>query len=308
MPPKTKGKKTKSTTIKGKPTSVKQVVNVNVSGGRKGSRMQKQSPAPAQLDSGLNVFKKQPISIVLQTPSLSSQANPLEKPSYLNEYNMLLKELADERKARLDATAPLTPNPTPLTTNQQVNQLLNIPVVTATPINEVTNKFREELIDDAIYDAPYTDENMLTTPPNLSYNLSQKLPVSNFDYDDLRRYSNENQDEQSALVSEARAGGGLGEGEVLGALPTSEEEFEITPKPRKSRQTKPEKLQPTFEEYVNEVRRLNERFNLEIKTKTLKDFRTKQDIIEEIQNVKKRAVEKTEQPQLKVGMFFEKKR
>jgi hypothetical protein len=228
---------------------------------------------------------------------------------------MLLKELAQERKARLEALQPLAPNTNPLSTNQQINQLTNTPIVTATPINEVTNKFNEaytKAINDTLYDAYYTDENKLTTPPNLSYNLSQKLPVSNFDYDDLRRYDNEDKDEQSALISEARAGGGLGEGEIIGALEDETlgalGEFEITPKPRKSRQTKPEKLQPTFEEYVNEVRRLNERFNLEIKTKTLKDFRTKQDIQEEIQNVKKRVVEKTEQPQLKVGMFFEKKR
>lgn len=300
----------KPSTVKMEKDTVKQVVNVRVGdvAVKKRKRMKKPRSAPvakpagvskygeskADMMSALTAFNRPNISLSLQSPVV-------QQPSYLNEYNMLLRELANERRQRQQASQPLAANTAPLTTNSQRNELL-VPVVQATLLDPITQRFSEtatQTINKEVYDDPQTDENMLSSPPNLAYNLSQKLPSSNFDYRDVDSYAGENQKEQSALASEAVSGANLGEEEISG-----EETFYV--KPRKARQTNPESLKVPYQQYIKEVSNLNERFNLEIKPIPMNNFRTKGAIMEEIGNIKKKAVSKNEEPQMKVDYFFQK--
>lgn len=309
MPP--KKSVVKPSAVKMEKDTVKQIVNVRVgeTAIKKRQRMKKPrsapvakpqgvskfgEPAKADMMSALSSFNRPNISLSLQSPAV-------QQPSFLNEYNMLLRELANERKQRQTATQPLAANTAPLTTNEQRNELL-IPVVQATLLDPITQRFSEtatQTINKEVYDDPQTSENMLSSPPNLAYKLSQKLPNSNFDYRDVDSYAGENQTEQDALAKEAVAGANLGDEEISG-----EETYNV--KPRKARQTKPESLKVPFQQYIKEVANLNERFNLEVKPRSLNEFRTKGEIMEEISNIKKRAVQKSENPQMKVDYFFQK--
>jgi hypothetical protein len=123
---------------------------------------------------------------------------------------MLLREIANERRQREASAPPLQPNTTPLTINQQRNELLS-KVAPSTPLDPITKRFSqvaEQTVDKETYDDPQTNENMFTTPPSLAYNVSQKLPVSTFDEEDVIDYDEENSDEQEELVREAEGGEG----------------------------------------------------------------------------------------------------
>jgi len=202
MPPK-RSKKIPTTSIK--QGNIKQVVNVRVGDQTTKTRRRRPRPRPrtggggggAGGSSGLAMFSRPAISLSLQAPTL-------QQPSYLNEYNMLLRELANERRQREAAATPLQPNTTPLTTNQQRNELLS-KAPTLTPLDPITQRFSQvatQTIEKETYDDPLTNENMFTTPPSLAYNLSQKLPVSTFDEEDVIDYDEENSDEQEALAKE----------------------------------------------------------------------------------------------------------
>ena len=209
MPPKKKSKKPLPTTNKVQQGNIKQVVNVRVGDeytkARRAAKKTRRRVTGGGGPMASSVFSKYPsqnISLGLQT-----QSPMVQQPSYLNEYNMLLKQLADERKQRLQATPALAPNTTPLTMNQQRNELLSqkAPVQ---PFDEVTRRFAEvqtQTVNKKTYDDPQTNENMFTSPPSLGYNLSQKLPVTNFDYEDIDNYADEDEDEQNALVEDVEA-------------------------------------------------------------------------------------------------------
>lgn len=210
MPPK---RSKKISTTKVETGNIKQVVNVRVGdqytktkrvskktkryyGGKGASRY---GGGGGGGDGGLAIFSRPPILTNMQSPVV-------QQPSYVNEYNMLLRELANERKQRQAAAPPLQPNTTPLTTNMQRNELLATPTL-PTPLEPITKRFSEVAemtIDKETYDDPQTNENMFSSPPSLAYNLSQKLPIGLFDEEDLEEFDNENDAEQEALEKQAK--------------------------------------------------------------------------------------------------------
>lgn len=197
-------KKTKISNVKAEASAVKQVVNVRVgdqivrrktvrrarrSGGRGGGS-----------DGGLAIFSR-PLPIATQSLGAPSQA-PI-----LNEYNELLRTLAAERRERLAAAPPLAPNTEPLTTNMQRNELLSRPDP-RTPLTPIVQAFavaEEAVVDKETYDDPLTNENMFVGASRLAEKLAPRLPVSNFNYDDVIAYDDENEREQDALFREAEA-------------------------------------------------------------------------------------------------------
>lgn len=211
MPPK-RSKKIPTTSIK--QGNIKQVVNVRV--GDQTTKTRRRRPRKyggggsggggdrgLASASGLAMFSRPAILSTMQSPVV-------QQPSYVNEYNMLLRELANERKQR-QASAPfLQPNTEPLTTNMQRNELLATPTL-PTPLDPITKRFSEvaqQTVAKETYDDPQTNENMLTSPPSLAYNLSQKLPIGVLDEEDLEDFDEEDSDEQEALVKQVEGGEG----------------------------------------------------------------------------------------------------
>lgn len=196
MPPKKKA--TKQPSIKSKATakaSVKQVVNVKIGSDKQTRRRArvptKLSPTPSPL-----LRQAPPINL-----SLSTQSYNQPQPSYLNEYNMLLRQMAEERTARARATPPLQPNTTPLTSNLQTNDLLSKKQISTGPKLPVMN-IVDDVVDNQLYDDPLTNENMFVNSSRLAENLAPTLPISNFDYNDVNNYNEENLKEQEAVINQ----------------------------------------------------------------------------------------------------------
>lgn len=150
MPPKRK-KKPRKVQLDNK--GVTQVVNVNVSKVVKNkNKMMPHHP-----------FSKQPI-------------NSFSLTSYQNEYNLLLKELANERKQILNSLPQLAPNSAPLTTNLQRNELFKTPV--RTPFSALSDSFSksaEYTVKGETYDDPKTNDNKLANSAGLQENVAQSL-------------------------------------------------------------------------------------------------------------------------------------
>ncbi len=203
-----KVKKTKISNVKAEASAVKQVVNVRVGDQftkrktvkRYGRRPPRGGGGGGGGDGGLGIFNRPP---VVATQSLSIQ--PTSTPAPVNEYNALLRALAEERSARMAAAPPLAPNTSPLTTNEQRNELLSksTPRTPLTPIVQAYAVAEEQTIDKELYDDPLSNENMFVGSSRLGEKLAQKLPVSNFDYNDVEGYDDENEYEQEALVKQA---------------------------------------------------------------------------------------------------------
>ena len=288
MPAK-KVKKTKISNVKAEASAVKTVVNVRVGdqytrkttkrggkrtgggggggggGGRGGGDM-----------GGLGIFNRPiPVSNI-----------SISQPSSTNEYNELLRALAAERRDRMAAAPPLAPNTTPLTANEQRNELLNIPDM-RTPMTPVVERFsmvQPNLVERELYDDPLSNENMFIGSSRLAERLAPKLPVSNFDYSDIDAYDAEDETEQDAL--ETQAGGkrtSLGEKIAKVAL----SEFEgggLTPA-----QIKTGKVKAIYEKYINMVRDANERYGLNEPVKNLTSFQKSQKKVkDEIDRITKR--------------------
>lgn len=190
MPPKQKQKQTAK-----QKQQVKQVVNVRVGdikAKRKAAPRRRAAlpePAPALLRQG------PPVNV-----SLSTQSYMPSQPSYLNEYNTLLKQMAEEKAARSRAAPPLAPNTVPLTINQQRNELLNR-IEAAMQTNALAVPLKN-VVETQTYDDPLSDENMFVNSSRLGENIAPKLPVTNFDYNDVNNYAAEAQDIASSIVNE----------------------------------------------------------------------------------------------------------
>lgn len=189
MPVKKKtAKKPRMPSLASAKAAVKQVVNVRV--GDVSAKRKRATRAP-------NPLMKQapPINLSLSTQSYN---NPQPQP-YLNEYNTLLRQLADERMTRAASAPPLAANTSPLTINQQRNTLLS--KVEAQPKLPGTNIF-ENVVDIALADDPFSNENMFINSSRLGEKIAPKLPASNFDYSDIDNYDSENIDELKNLESQ----------------------------------------------------------------------------------------------------------
>lgn len=196
-------KSKKQTQVVKQKQQVKQVVNVKI-GDVKAKRKQVRrvksvaklpEPAPALL-------RQAPINV-----SLSTQSYTPSQPSYLNEYNTLLKQLTEERIARQRNAPPLAPNTNPLTINQQRNELLSRiekEMKQETPLAKETKPILdvlEDVVKKETYDDPLTNENMFVNPPRLAEQVNPKL-MDYFNYDDIDEYAAENENEQNALEKE----------------------------------------------------------------------------------------------------------
>lgn len=190
---------------------VKQVVNVKV-GDMKPKRKAVARPRLPEPQPAL--FRQPPINVSLSTQSYQPPATQ----SYINEYNALLKQVADERRAALQNVPLLTPNTNPLTTNEQRNELLSRsePRTQFSAIVEAASKKLEDVVNLETYDDPLTNENQFVNSSRLGEKLAQRLPVTNFDFNDVNNYDMENAKEQKALEDEVE-----------------EFEIEVPAKPRK---------------------------------------------------------------------------
>lgn len=193
MPPKQKQKQKQTSKQK---QQVKQVVNVRV-----GEIKAKRKSAPrrrASLPEPVPPLLRQgpPVNV-----SLSTQSYMPSQPSYINEYNTLLKQMAEEKAVQARAAPPLAANTTPLTINQQRNEMLNR-VEAAMQTNPLAVPLKN-IVESETYDDPLTNENMFVNSSRLAENIAPKLPVTNFDYNDIDKYDAENQTEQNALVDSA---------------------------------------------------------------------------------------------------------
>jgi hypothetical protein len=191
-------KKSSTQTSKQK-QQVKQVVNVRVGDikakrkrvAKRASMPKLSEPAPALLRSA------PPINV-----SLSTQSYMPSQPSYVNEYNTLLRQLAEERTARQRAAAPLAPNTSPLTINEQRNELLNKVErpTSLDPITQTFSKIYEQNVNKETYDDPTTNENMFVNSSRLAENIAPKLPATPFDNEDIINYAEQNETQQSSLA------------------------------------------------------------------------------------------------------------
>lgn len=180
--------------------AVKQVVNVKIGDKvttrrRRVARVPKIPPAePSPL-----LRERSPINLSLSTQSYNQ---PPVQP-LVNEYNMLLRQLAEERTARARAAPPLQPNNSPLTTNLQRNELLNRREPKFTDQTFPVVNIMDEVVNRKVYDDPLTDENMFVNSSRLAENLAPKLFIDEyFDYNDLNKYADENLREQEEVINE----------------------------------------------------------------------------------------------------------
>lgn len=255
-------KKTTKVSAKAK-AAVKQVVNVRVGNVPAQRRRAAAAPRPPKPENPL--LKQQPsINLTLSTQSYT---NPQPQP-YINEYNTLLRQLADERMARAAAATPLAPNTTPLTINEQRNELLSR-VEAQTPMTPIVNAFAvaaADVVKSKMADDPLTNENMFVNSGRLAENLAQKLPVSNFNYDDVDNYAEENVMEQDALVRQA-------EGDAVERKTPSKSAVKY------------ENVSRGYEEYINFVRNMNERYGINETPKSRRSFNSIAGIKREVNRI-----------------------
>lgn len=238
----------------------------------------------SEMMSGLGVFNRNPmVSLSLQSPSM-------QMPSYANEYNTLLKELAMERKQRLDAIPVLASNTAPLTTNMQLMELNPRTPKPKQEFDDITQRFANaasETLDESVQDDPTIDDNMLKGTSNLGYRLSQKLPTSNFDYEDVEAYDAENEMEQEAIATAVKTP--LPTATVLPKPePLGDEDLpmlEGTAMKSYSENKKTAAKQQVYEEYVKFMQNLNERYGTNYKIKGIRTFTGQGKIREEISRI-----------------------
>lgn len=198
-----KVKKTKISNVKAEASAVKTVVNVRVGdqySKKKTVKYRVRRPKDkAAGETGLAIFNR---PLPLATQSFAQAQSPV----LTNEYNELLRRLEMERRERMATLKPLTPNPTPLTTNEQRNEILRKPDTRTpmTPAIEAFSATQEALVDNETLGTGF--ENMFIGTTSAIRNIAPKLPVSNFDYNDLETYYDENEMEQEALEEQAQGG------------------------------------------------------------------------------------------------------
>lgn len=219
-------------------------------------------------DGGLAIFSRPPI---VATQNLSTVP-----PAPVNEYNELLRALATERRERMAAAPPLAPNTTPLTTNEQRNEILRTPDTSTpmTPIIQAWAVAQEAVVDRETWDDPLTNENMFVGSSRLAQNISQKLPVSNFDYNDVEAYDDENDLEQEALENQAAR-----EGEPLTLA-----------------QKKYDAVSRAYEQYINFLRDANERYLLGEAPKSRRFFNSIKKIKDEIRRIQELSIKASQVP------------
>ena len=285
-----KVKKTKISNVKAEASAVKTVVNVRVGdqyskrktvknryagggGGRRGG-----GGGGGGGDGGLAIFNRPP---VVATQNLS----PPPSSNVANEYNELLRTLAEERRARMAAAPPLAPNSAPLTTNQQRNELLSRrpPPAPFAPIVQAYAVAAEATVKKDLYDDPTTNENMFNGSSRLGINISPRLPVSNFDYNDVDAYDDENDYEQEALE------------ESVANAQSPEQLQEI----QKKAQTKYQAVSKAYEDYINYLRDANERYAINEPPKSRRFFNSQKKIKEEIRRVQEITMRASAQPRKK---------
>lgn len=298
MPPKAKAKlkkplqNSKQVVKQAVKHAVKQIVNVRV-GDTKASRKVVQRNIAPKLPEPINpLFRQAPINVSLSTQSY----NPQAQPSYLNEYNMLLREVTAERRARLENTPPLAPNTTPLTATRQTNEILvrATPVTELSPIVNATAISLAKVVGTETYDDPLTSENMFVGSSRLAEKLSQKLPVTNFDYRDINDYADENEKEQEDLAKTI-------EEETF----RKKEAVSSKKQPSKSESSQGQpslyiKREDAYNDYIKFIRDMNERYNLEEVPKDRSELPFLSDIKKEIKKIQDRTISKT---QLKIPMY-----
>ena len=170
--------------------------------------------------------------------------------------------------ARAAAATPLAPNTTPLTINEQRNELLSR-VEAQTPMTPIVNAFAvaaADVVKSKMADDPLTNENMFVNSGRLAENLAQKLPVSNFNYDDVDNYAEEDVMEQDALVRQA-------EGDAVERKTPSKSAVKY------------ENVSRGYEEYINFVRNMNERYGINETPKSRRSFNSIAGIKREVNRI-----------------------
>lgn len=260
MPPKKVIKKTKISNVKAEASAVKTVVNVRVGDQNTRAKTVKRRRTVAGAGAGLGIFNR-PLPLATQSLSIS-------QPAFMtNEYNELLKALATERKERMSMAPPLAPNSTPLTANIQTNELLDRPIPRnpMIPIAQAFAVAQEATVEKDFADDPLTNENMFVGSSRLAEKLSQKLPVTNFDYNDMESYDSESNRNQEDLVSEAVSSKAKGKTTPSG--------------------TKYEEVSKVYDGYINYLKDVNKRYGINEPPKARRDFNSQIAIKKEIRRI-----------------------
>lgn len=248
MPPK-KNKKKHKPQLKG----IQQIVNVNVSKTIKNNNKKMSIPKS---------FSKQPInSFSLVTPQMTT-------PSFQNEYNMLLREITNERKQALNALQPLAPNTAPLTQSMQKNELFSkTPERTMlSPLTETFAMTAQSTIKNELYDDPLTDDNNLVNSSRLQENVAQKLPVMSSDVASIEKFADENAYEQTAMSHQA-----------------VDDEIEFrTPRPNRNNEARRE----AHARYIDIVNQVNHDYGLNIPIRGISKFTGIKDIDKEVARIR----------------------
>lgn len=274
---------------------VKQVVNVRV-GDIKTKRKVVRRPATKLPEPQSALFRQAPINVSLSTQSYQ----PAAAQPYVNEYNSLLKQLTEERRVALQSVPILAPNNAPLTINQQRNTLLNRlerEPTPFTPIVEATAISLAEVVKGETYDDPLSNENMFVNSSRLGEKLTQKLPVSNFDYNDINDYDSENMREQNALAEQAKQ---PQKKKKLVIQESESEEYATAASKPSGRDALTRKKNEAYSDYVNYIKNVNERYNLEENVKPQTELKTLSEIKKEIKKIDNRIVSKS---QLTIPMY-----
>lgn len=268
MPP----KKKQPQTITKASAAAKQIVNVKIGDtvarrrskrprrGGGGGGGGEQPPRPMGMEA-LGVFSRGlPVATQSLGVSMTAPANA--------EYNMLLRALAEEKSARERAAAPLMPNTAPLTTNEQRNELLSHPDLRTpmTPIVEKFSRIIQTVAANQMYDDPLIDENKNFGAARLAENIEPRLPVSNFDVNDVVAYDDEDFLEQEAL------GDSVSKGQSSAKPPKSGSKYEAVSK--------------AYENYAEYIKYANKQYGINEPIKARRNFTSQVGVSRELDRVK----------------------
>lgn len=266
-PVKTEGSKSMATASA---SGVSQIVNVRVGDTQVPKKPVAKKPSRPSGGggggmAGLAMFDRSVPQLLLNPQPAMASVN--------SSYNELLRQLTEERKQRLSMLKPLEPNTTGLTTNKQTNELLSVKEPFSNAIKSALdefNKTQDLVIDEQLYDDPFTNDNMFLGSSRLAENIAPRLSLTPFDMEDIENYDLENQNEQQALenlVEERR----------------DEEELGLTRDQRKKKE-----IRTFYDEYVIFVDNVNAQYGLTIVPKAIRKINSKKRIQDEIDRIKER--------------------
>ena len=155
----------------------------------------------------------------------------------------------------------------------QRNELLSRPVARP-PMIPMAQAFaiaEEATVKKELYDDPLTNENMFVNSSRLAEKITPKLPVTNFDYNDLESYDDEANRAQESLSRDAEA---------------------VAVKQQSPSLGKYQEVSNIYEAYINYLRNANARYGINEQPKARRSFNSQISVKREIRRIEDLILEK----------------